>query len=86
MDEAGAALPLAHESAMTSALLELLKNPARIKSLQEKGLQFSREKAGVIDTVMNRLEPLLQQAGISAGKKDEEAETVNFPEPKRTCG
>lgn len=84
MDTAGAALPLAHESAMMSALLDLLKNPSRIKTLQDKGIRFSREKAGVIDTVMAGLEPLLQQAKI--GSQDQECDEDERTEPKRTCG
>ncbi len=80
MDEYGAALPVAHESAMTGTLLDLLKNPSRIKTLQEKGLQFSKEKAGVIEHVMSELEPLLQKTGIGT------EENEDFPEPKRTCG
>ncbi len=80
MDGYGAALRVAHESAMTGMLLDLLKDPSRIKALQEKGLQFSKEKAGVIEKVMSTLEPLLQKTGIGT------EENEDFPEPKRTCG
>lgn len=87
MDAAGAALSLAHESAMTGALLELLKNPSRIKTLRDKGLQFSQEKAGVIEKVMDGLEPLIQKAGLGTGEEEREKEAEEeFSEPKRTSG
>lgn len=80
MDESGAALRLPHESALTGTLLDLLKNPEQIQSLQEKGRAYCGQKADVIKKVMAELAPLLEKAGIHA------EETQVQTSQKRTSG
>ncbi|MFN3700321.1 MAG: 3-deoxy-D-manno-octulosonic acid transferase [Alphaproteobacteria bacterium] len=59
MRAAQAALRLKEPSELAPALEALFTDPARLKTLQDKAHSFATAKAGVIDTVMNALEPLL---------------------------
>ena len=76
MNEAGAALRMAHESQMTGTLLDLLTDKTALKNLQDKGLKFTEQKAGIIDIVLSKITPLIEQTGIK--NKDELQELEDF--------
>lgn len=59
MDEAGAALRLPDEASLRETLARFFENTEKLKALQEAGQSFANNKAGVIDRVMEEIEPIL---------------------------
>lgn len=62
MDAQGAALRVTDEEELTTALRRLLSHPAELRAQQDSGKDFAERRAGVVDRVMTRLEPLLPWA------------------------
>lgn len=64
MQNAQAVTIVKDEIKFTEALRNLLNDPSARQKLQTNALNFSKQKSHVIDTVMQNLEPLLEQSGI----------------------
>ncbi len=59
------ALPVANETELIETLRYLLENPKALHDIQSKALIFAQDKANVLDRVMQALDPLLEQSGIT---------------------
>lgn len=68
MDRAHAALRLNSEAALASHVLELLQSQEKLDRLQKAGITFSREKAGVINKVMQSILPLVETVSNRTGQ------------------
>ncbi|MCB9979361.1 MAG: 3-deoxy-D-manno-octulosonic acid transferase [Rhodospirillales bacterium] len=62
MDESGAALSLHDEAGFIKTLESLLTSPNTLSALQDKARSFAQDQDGVIERVMNALEPVLAPA------------------------
>lgn len=71
MVRAGAALIVKDEIDFTARLEKLLTDGAALKALRAKGTEYAKEKARVLDVVMNAIGPPLDKAGLAThgGKK-----------------
>ena len=82
MNEARAALRMAHESQMTGTLLDLLTDKTALENLQDTGQKFTQQKAGIIDIVLSKITPLIEQTGIKNKDELQELEDVLNVEDK----
>lgn len=62
MDKAGAALCMKDEKDFQARLERLLSDPGKLAALQNRGAYFVREKAKVLETVMNALSQIIERA------------------------
>lgn len=65
MDKAGAALCMKDEKDFQARLERLLSDPEGLAALQNKGAHFVREKAKVLEIVMNALSQIIERAAAA---------------------
>ncbi len=65
MDVNGVSIPCKDKNELQSSLETLMEQPEKIFALQDAGAAFISEKSGIIDLIMDELEPLFIQAGLN---------------------
>lgn len=65
MDVEGVSIPCGDEKDLQDNLESLIDAPEKIFALQDAGIAFLKRKSGIINLVMNELEPLFIQAGLN---------------------